>query len=62
VINLCFKGYIIDRIKAEIKENEDRNNSSATFFGERGQKHMFGSMMDLFLAGILLRHLILETQ
>ncbi len=45
-------GYVIDRFMAEIDKNEKEGRSSATFYGERGQKHLFGSIMDLFIAGV----------
>jgi len=62
VTNVSFpKGYIIDRIKAEIEENESKNDYTATFFGERGRKHLFGSMMDLFLAGDICKNLYTRT-
>ncbi len=44
-------GTLCDRYLSEIETNEQKGNSDATFFGERGRMHAYGGFFDLFVAG-----------
>ena len=48
------KGNYIERNMAEI--DNASGDEASSFHGKRGQVHMFGGILDLFIAGIVMFH------
>ena len=46
------EGYFTERFLAEKQKNDELGNYEETFFGKRGEVHILGTLMDLFIAGM----------
>ena len=52
------EGSLVDRYLWEMKKEEKAGNSDSAYFGKRGQVHLQGTVLDLFIAGKI-GHIIL---